>query len=121
MTYLLAAQLALSQVPGSLLAAAAGWGAGVAWRNDLLPAQIAGWRVPGWVVGEERRQGFEVCDRGPAWYALGLTCYKGLQRRLEGESRATGVSTSDPQDQGGEARQRRGWGRAVLDGFRGSF
>ena len=45
LTYLVASQLALSQVPGSALSAAVGWAVGYAWRNGLLP----GWttrRVP---------------------------------------------------------------------------
>ena len=64
MTYLLAGQLALSQLPGSLVAAAVGWIAGLAWRYEiLLPRRLVEWRVPGWVVGEKspmRGQGASV-------------------------------------------------------------
>jgi membrane associated rhomboid family serine protease len=65
-TYLLAAQLALSQFPYNLLPAAVGWVVGTAWTGDLLPR----WRVAGWVVGEGRRD--KERER-----------YEGLRRRLE--------------------------------------
>lgn len=91
MNYLVASQLALSQLPGSLVVAAVGWSAGMAWRHDLLPEFLVGWRIPGWVVGEETEtQGFE-----------------GLRRRLEGEGRASGVEGRERMD---ETRQRRGMG-----------
>ncbi|KAF2841939.1 hypothetical protein M501DRAFT_907916, partial [Patellaria atrata CBS 101060] len=63
LTYLPALQLALSQVPGSLLTAAVGWTVGSAFRNDALPG--SGWRVPGWVVGEKKagREGFDGLRR----------------------------------------------------------
>ncbi|KAF3051763.1 hypothetical protein E8E11_010278 [Didymella keratinophila] len=51
-SYLAPAQLALSQFPGSVIAAALGWAVGTAYRRDLLPG-VYGWRVPGWMVGEE--------------------------------------------------------------------
>ncbi|KAF1930106.1 uncharacterized protein M421DRAFT_59265 [Didymella exigua CBS 183.55] len=51
-SYIAPFQLALSQFPGSLLAAAVGWAVGTAYRRDLLPGAYA-WRVPGWMVGEE--------------------------------------------------------------------
>ncbi|THC89432.1 hypothetical protein EYZ11_011118 [Aspergillus tanneri] len=41
-TYLVAAQLALSQFPGMMLPAVVGWGVGVAWRMELLPGLSAG-------------------------------------------------------------------------------
>lgn len=44
-TYLLAGQLALSQLPGSALSAAVGWLIGYAWRNDVLPG-ASRWRIP---------------------------------------------------------------------------
>ncbi|QSS60657.1 hypothetical protein I7I51_05458 [Histoplasma capsulatum] len=50
-TYLLGAQLALSQFPHSLVPAAVGWAVGYAWRSDILPGRAAAWRVPGWVYG----------------------------------------------------------------------
>ncbi|OAX77542.1 hypothetical protein ACJ72_08157 [Emergomyces africanus] len=40
-TYLLAAQLSLSQFPNSLLPAAIGWAVGYAWRSDILPGRAA--------------------------------------------------------------------------------
>lgn len=102
MTYLLAGQLALSSFPGSALAACVGWLVGVAWRGEWGPAVWGRWRVPGWIVGEgkkERREGFE-----------------GLRRRMEGASGSgTGV------DGEREGVRRRGLVRGVVDQFRGAF
>ena len=52
-TYLLAAQLAFSHVPGSLLSAIVGWITGYVWRYQLQ-AKTTGWRVPRWLVGDQR-------------------------------------------------------------------
>lgn len=102
-TYLLASQLALSQLPGSLLVAGVGWGIGVAWRNDILPEKILLWRLPSWIVGgKQKGAGFE-----------------GLRRRLEGEGRASRVEGHGRAENQG--RQRRGMGQAILDQFRGAF
>jgi hypothetical protein len=102
-TYLLASQLALSQLPGSLLGASVGWGVGLAWRNDILPEKLMDWRIPAWIIGGRKEgEGFE-----------------GLRRRLEGEGRASGIEGRDASGDGG--RQRRGMGRAILDQFRGAF
>ncbi|PSN61035.1 hypothetical protein BS50DRAFT_445196, partial [Corynespora cassiicola Philippines] len=57
-SYLAPLQLALSQMPGSLLAAAVGWAVGTAYRREALP-WASSYRVPGWMVGEERKRGFE--------------------------------------------------------------
>ena len=108
-TYVLAAQLALSQLPGSLLAAVVGWGMGIAWRNYVLPEKMIEWRVSGRVVGEkaESGEGFE-----------------GLRRRLEGEGRASGVEGAVDSDGGGDGARRRadrGMGRGIVDQFRGMF
>ena len=103
LTYLLACQLALSQLPGSLISAIVGWAIGVAWRSEILPESIMTWRLPGWIVGGKKG------DEG----------FEGLRRRLEGEGRATGVERIDGHSIQG--RQRRGMGRAILDQFRGAF
>jgi len=95
--YLAPLQLALSQLPGSLLGAAVGWAVGTAYRRDVLPYASA-WRVPGWVVGEERKSGFE-----------------GLRARLDAERERDGagggLATGILAGETGEARQR---GRATL-------
>lgn len=79
-----------------------GWLIGTAWRSELGPAVWVRWRVPGWVVGQDRkekREGFE-----------------GLRRRMEGEGgRGTGADTGE-----GRAR-RRGLFRGIADQFRGAF
>lgn len=74
-TYLLAAQLALSQFPYGLLPAFVGWVVGNAWTEELVPAGLVRWRLPGWVVGEDgkgKRRGQQQ--------------YEGLRRRLEEEN-----------------------------------
>lgn len=93
-TYLLAAQLALSQFPYQLMPAAVGWVVGSAWLGDLLPGRMGRWRVPAWVVGESKRK------RGQ---------YEGLRRRLEEEgSAADGMrNVSDQRAREGEMQQGR--------------
>ncbi len=109
-TYLLATQLALSQFPGSAVAAAVGWLVGYAWRSEILPG-AARWRVPTWFAGKEVGEGHR---------------YEGLRRRLEGESTvaaaASGVDGRLGGNAGGEGRrQRRTLGTQILDQFRGAF
>jgi hypothetical protein len=106
-TYLLAIQLALSQFPGSLLAACVGWAMGYTWRNDVLPAGVTGWRIPGWLVGMEtqkRGEGFES-----------------LRRRLEGENATATTATGADGQHTGDGGRRRTLGRQLLDQFRGAF
>ncbi|KAH6666477.1 UBA domain-containing protein Ucp14 [Plectosphaerella plurivora] len=101
--YALALQLALFQWPGSVLGALVGWVVGHAWRNDLLPAMVTRWRVPGWLVGvrtQRRRDEFE-----------------GLRRRLEGEN-ATATSSGAQAQNEGESRQRT-VGQDMRDQLRG--
>jgi len=102
LTYLLAAQLALSQFPGSVLSAGIGWVVGTAWRHELLPG-ASRWRVPGWVVRQKRE------GEG----------YEGMRRRLEGEER--GAASGVEGRRSGEAVQRRTLGTQLLDQFRGAF
>jgi hypothetical protein len=71
-TYLLAGQVALAQLPGSVLAAAVGWVIGYAWRLELLPGATK-WRVQGWLTRGASADG----ER-----------YDGLHRRLEGKNAA---------------------------------
>lgn len=117
--YLLAVQLALFQWPGSLLGALVGWAVGYSWRNDLLPAMLTRWRIPGWVVGvrtQKRSEGFE-----------------GLRRRLEGEDSPTATTTGAHHvgagggggaagaGGGGDAGRRRTMGQQIIDQVRGAF
>lgn len=101
-SYLLPAQLAFSQVPGSLLAAIVGWVVGYALRREILPSK---WRVPGWLLG-----------------ALGVEQekkerYNHLRRRMEGEAgRATGVEQRA--EGSGEPARRRGVVGGLLEQFR---
>ncbi|KAF2830467.1 hypothetical protein CC86DRAFT_315765 [Ophiobolus disseminans] len=107
LSYLPPLQLALSQFPGSLLAAAVGWAVGTAYRRDLLPGAID-WRVPGWMVGEEKKKGFE-----------GLRARLDAEREREGGTgAATGILAGET-GQGG-TRQRRTLGDMVSEQFRGS-
>ncbi|KAL9130655.1 MAG: hypothetical protein Q9217_001225 [Psora testacea] len=102
MTYLVAGQLALSSLPGSALAASVGWLVGSAWRGEFGPAVWGKWRVPGWVVGEGKKDGREG--------------FEGLRRRMEGES-----GTGSGVDGQREGIRRRGLVRGVVDHFRGAF
>ena len=107
-TYLLAAQLALSQFPYQLVPALVGWALGSAWVGELLPGGLNRWRVPAWVLGESRKRK----ERGQ---------YEGLRRRLEEEGSSTdgmrNVSdrVADRQESG-----RRGFGRQIASYFTGS-
>ncbi|ODH13614.1 hypothetical protein ACO22_07079 [Paracoccidioides brasiliensis] len=109
-TYLLASQLALSQFPHTLLAAATGWVVGYAWRSEILPGRVAAWRVPGSAYGDlsaasaRGRGGGGAAGTGAGagvtwrpWSGLRRVTgrsggdaegFEGLRRRLEGESRA---------------------------------
>ncbi|KAK6435423.1 hypothetical protein LTR95_008393 [Oleoguttula sp. CCFEE 5521] len=99
-SYLLPLQLALSQLPGSAIAAGVGWILGFAYRRELLPGTVK-WRLPYWILG-----GVEQKQR-----------YDSLRRRMEGEAgRASAVETSAGQ---GGARRRGGVG-GFIDQFRGS-
>lgn len=98
--YMLTAQLALSQFPYGLLPALVGWVVGNAWREELVPASLVRWRVPGWVVGEDgqgKRSG-----RGQ---------YEGLRRRLEEENQdgMREVSEGMARRSGGNEEERRGF------------
>jgi hypothetical protein len=108
-TYLLAAQLALSQFPYSLLPAATGWAVGTAWVGELLPGRLGRWRVPAWMVGESSARK----ERGQ---------YEGLRRRLEEEgSSADGMRHVTERVAGGrQAGARRGFGSRFVGYFTGS-
>ncbi|KAF2153847.1 hypothetical protein K461DRAFT_276896 [Myriangium duriaei CBS 260.36] len=99
-SYLLPAQLALSQFPGSAIAALVGWIVGLAYRRELLPGGAARWRIPD-VAGKRAER-----DR-----------YEGLRRRMEGDA-----ATASGTDVGNTGNgRRRGVARAILDQFRGAF
>ncbi|OCK84938.1 hypothetical protein K432DRAFT_439655 [Lepidopterella palustris CBS 459.81] len=109
LSYILPAQLALSQLPGSAVAAAVGWAVGTAYRRDLLPYALT-WRVPGWMVGEKRGEG-------------GREGFEGLRRRLEAEREAgSGLATGilAQGGEGGQQRRRRTLGQMVVEQFRGA-
>jgi len=123
-TYLIAAQLALSQFPTTLLPAAIGWAVGTAWRADFLPSSSpsprrgaggrGGWRIPAWLVGEKETRRHESGSREDG------ERYEELRRRLEGESRAAAAaatSSSTASDGTYEQRQR----RPLIERFRGVF
>jgi hypothetical protein len=106
-TYLPALQLALSQLPGSLLCAAVGWVIGQSWRNELLPGAMMRWRVPHWLVGMRPRERAEE--------------FEGLRRRLAGQESNPILATGSAGREGAEAGRRRTYGRQLLDQFRGAF
>ncbi|RMZ67640.1 uba domain-containing ucp14 [Pyrenophora seminiperda CCB06] len=111
LSYLPPLQLALSQFPGSCLAAAVGWGVGTAYRREMLPGATR-WRVPGWMVGEEKKGGFE-----------GLRARLDAEREREGGGvgLATGILAGETggEERGARQRQRRTLGEVVAEQFRG--
>ncbi|KAF2866917.1 hypothetical protein BDV95DRAFT_503978 [Massariosphaeria phaeospora] len=112
-SYLAPLQLAFSQMPGSLLGAAVGWAVGTAYRRDVLP-YAASWRVPGWVVGEEKKRGFE-----------GLRARLDADAEREREGAGAGLATGILAGETGGAVQRgagagrRTLGDMVAEQFRG--
>ncbi|EME45464.1 hypothetical protein DOTSEDRAFT_52734 [Dothistroma septosporum NZE10] len=102
-SYLLPAQLALAQLPGSALAAALGWIVGFAYRRDILPGATT-WRVPTWLISggdATRKERFNT-----------------MRRRMEGEvGQATGV---DARPEGAGEGRRRGVLGGLADQFRGA-
>jgi hypothetical protein len=108
LSYLLPLQLALSQFPGSFLAAAVGWAVGTAYRRDLLPG-ATGWRIPGWMVGEEKKKRFE-----------GLRARLDAEREREGGSTGAATGILAGETGGSGARQRTTLGEMVAGQFRGT-
>ncbi|KAH8697573.1 hypothetical protein BGW36DRAFT_427530 [Talaromyces proteolyticus] len=107
-TYLVAAQLALSQFPASLLPAITGWAIGVAWRADILPTSRGlgrGWRVPAWMVGEKEsasRRYHPAAGSGSS--GEDGERYENIRRRLDAAAAAqqaasSGVAGSEQQRQ----------------------
>jgi hypothetical protein len=109
-SYLAPLQLALSQFPGSLIAAALGWAVGTAYRRDLLPGGVSGWRVAAWMVGDEEK---------------GEGGFEGLRQRLEserGDGAREGIlagETGTAVGAGAGVRQRRTLGEMMGEQFRG--
>ncbi|KAL1964721.1 hypothetical protein VTN77DRAFT_6747 [Rasamsonia byssochlamydoides] len=119
-TYLVAAQLALSQFPATLLPAAVGWAVGVAWRADILPTSRrggGGWRVPAWLVGEKepaRRRSAPISGHGGD-----SERYEDLRRRLDAASAAAAAQAAASSGVEGSSEQRQR--RPLLERFRGVF
>ncbi|KAL5363202.1 hypothetical protein BJX96DRAFT_167285 [Aspergillus floccosus] len=113
-TYLVAAQLALSQFPTMLLPALVGWFVGRAWRMDLLPGLALAWRVPAWMVGERetrrRVSGGAGAGAGAGAGTADGERYRDLRRRLEGEAVAAAAAAASGvgQERDGQRRRRSG-------------
>ena len=73
---------------------------GTAYRRDVLPYATS-WRIPGWMVGEEKKRGFE-----------------GLRARLDAERERDGagggLATGILAGETGEGARQRGLGRRRL-------
>ncbi|KAF2203957.1 hypothetical protein GQ43DRAFT_496926 [Delitschia confertaspora ATCC 74209] len=109
LSYIPFLQLALSQLPGSLIGALVGWAVGTAYRRDMLPG-VSSWRVPAWIVGEKEPSG----DAG----------FQGLMQRLDAESErdgglASGILAREGVGNGEGERRRRTLGELVGLQFRG--
>lgn len=94
-------------MPGSLLAAAVGWAVGTAYRREALP-WASSYRVPGWMVGEERKRGFE-----------GLRARLDAERERDGAGGGLATGILAGETGGAGARQRRTLGEMVAEQFRG--
>jgi hypothetical protein len=130
-TYLVAAQLALSQFPASLLPAITGWAVGVAWRADLLPVSrgiARGWRIPAWIVGEKepvRRSSpagasaTAAATGGAGGSGEDSEQYENLRRRLDAASAAAAAQQAAGSSVAGESEQRQR--RPLLERFTNAF
>ncbi|KAJ5899036.1 hypothetical protein N7495_003780 [Penicillium taxi] len=122
-TYLVAAQLALSQFPTMLLPSAAGWIVGVAWRAELLPGLSSsrdGFRVPAWIVGERERRS-EAGNGNGVDGSAERERYEDLRRRLEGEAAsASGVESGTGRRRNGGA-DGQSQNSGLLDRLRGAW
>ncbi|KAK9322730.1 hypothetical protein V1517DRAFT_124898 [Lipomyces orientalis] len=117
--YILSAQLALAQMPASLICAFTGWLVGVLWTREVLPGR--NWRIPEWWWERTRSRGMAslaVLGTGPTPVATGVPAPN---------VGAAGAPTGGG-GEGGEtvpantaATQGRGFGSQILDMFRGTF
>lgn len=112
-TYILASQLAFSQPPGSLLAAAVGWIFGYAYRAEVVPG--ARWRVPGWLFDRSGGE-YENLRR-----RLAAGEFAGPEERGEGAGEGEGEGTGAQVGGATGAQQRRPLMGQILDQFRGAF
>lgn len=103
--YLLAAQLALSQWPGSVLAALAGWLVGYSWRMEILPRRLTRWRLPSWVLGVRAPRRNEE--------------FEGLRRRMEGDAASATTTGAQAGGDATDGGRRRTMGQQFMDQFRG--
>lgn len=94
MSYLPALQLALSQLPGSIIPAVVGWAVGYAWRLDLLPWPSLRWRVPEWAIAGSKIGGLA----SPASHAPNSERY---EAEASGVSRAQGLGEERRRGQSG--------------------
>lgn len=77
-SYLVPIQLAISQLPGSLIPAFIGWIVGYAWRAELLPFPSSRWRIPKWLYSNSKAK------------SAGGSAVNGLMRRMEDEVASSG-------------------------------
>jgi len=89
-SYVLPIQLALSQLPASILPALVGWAVGYGYRHEVLPGTA--WRVPGWAVGQSGRRDARRMEA--------------LRRRLEGETEGYGTGVDATDNDGSRRRSR---------------
>lgn len=82
---------------------------GTAYRRDMLPG-ASSWRVPGWMVGEEKKRGFE-----------GLRARLDAERERDGPGAglASGILAGETGEGATRQRARRTLGEMVAEQFRG--
>lgn len=127
-TYLVAAQLALSQFPASLLPAFVGWAIGIVWRADALPGSRStgrSWRIPAWLVGEKESMQRRSAATSSAAGGNGAgdqedgERYADIRRRLDAASAAAAAQQGASSGVEGSSRQTQR--RPLLERFRGVF
>lgn len=122
-TYLVAAQLALSQFPATLLPSVVGWAVGLAWRADILPVARQ-WRIPAWLVGEKESARRRVLGTSSTGRGVNIGSgedserYEDLRRRLDAAA-AAATTTANSTAVAGDSEQRQR--RPLLDRLRGVF
>ncbi|KAK9233933.1 hypothetical protein V1525DRAFT_367739 [Lipomyces kononenkoae] len=120
--YILSVQVAIAQMPGSLICAFTGWFVGVLWTREVLPGR--NWRIPEWWWERTRERGMA----GLSTFGTGqIPRIRGTQTVAGGPVIAGGGGGEGGQQTGpttapnAAETQVRGFGSQILDTFRGNF
>ncbi|KAK9350043.1 hypothetical protein V1523DRAFT_356089 [Lipomyces doorenjongii] len=116
--YILSVQVALAQMPGSLICAFTGWLVGVLWTREVLPGR--NWRIPEWWWERTRTQGMASLSAFGTGQVTGMG---GANTETAGAATGGGGGGEGGQTAPTDtaATQGRGFGSQILDTFRGNF